>query len=169
MPEQTLSANNFLTMVATFWVIFIVLGCLIGASKGRALSGFIWTFFFGIFGVLIIICLPNLKKQKADEERNQLLQRQIQLQEAQLLQSQLQALASTQPMSSSTNSYNEQTLRIASNNEDLGEIPVSTVKLMLKSGKLIPGDLYFDQFTKDWLSLGGCPHLSVGVVQNRVA
>ena len=169
MPEQTLLANNFLTMVATFWVIFMVLGCLIGASKGRALSGFVWTFFFGIFGVLIIICLPNLKKQKADEERNQLLQRQIQLQEAQLQQSQLQALATSQSMSSSTNAINETTLRIASNNEDLGEIPVSTVKLMLKSGKLLPEDLYFDHFTKEWLSLERCPQLNAGVMQNRVA
>ena len=169
MPEPPLLANNFLTMVATCWVIFMVLGCLIGASKGRALSGFVWTFFFGIFGLLIIVCLPNLKKQKADEERNLLLLRQIQLQEAQLQQSRLQSQASAQPMSSSTNSYNEPMLRIASNNEELGELPVSSIKLMLKSGKLTPGDLYFDHFTKEWLSLDRSPQLNVRVMQNRVA
>ena len=62
MPEQNLFSANYLIMVATSWVIFMVLGCVIGARKGRALSGFALTFFLGIFGLLITVCLPNRKR-----------------------------------------------------------------------------------------------------------
>ena len=156
-------------MIASCWIIFMVLGCLIGASKGRALSGLVWTFFFGIFGVLIILCLPNLNKHKSEEEHNQLLQLQVQLQEAQLREARLQVHPTTQPVYSPMYPSPEPMLRIASNNEDLGELPVSSIKLMLKSGKLKTEDLYFDQLIKEWLPLDRSPHLNVRVVKNQVA
>lgn len=50
-------------------------------------------------------------------------------------------------------------LRVASGSDDLGELPVPTVKLWLKTGKLTPQDYYFHKGHNDWLPLETCDEL----------
>lgn len=104
--------------------------------------------------MLIVLCLPNLTKQKEEAERKQQLALQLQLQQAQLQK--LEQIHRTAPPPPP--GY-ELKLRIASNGQDLGEMPVATVKLMLKSGKLNPQDYYFDADSNDWMQLDCCPAL----------
>ena len=134
----------------------MIMGCLIGAAKDRVGSGFIWSFLFGPLGVLVVLCLPNLKKQKEEAERKRQFTLQIYLQQAQLKKlDQLQRGGSPPPPPPGY----EPKLRIASNGQDLGEMPSGTVKLMLKSGKLTPQDYYFDAESNNWMQLDCCPDI----------
>jgi hypothetical protein len=135
------------------WIFSMIIGCMIGAAKDRVGSGFVWSFLFGPLGVLVVLCLPNLKKQKEEADRKQQLALQLQLQQAQL-----QKLDQIHRSVPPPPGY-EPKLRIASNGQDLGEMPVATVKLMLKSGKLNPQDYYFDTDSNDWMQLDCCPAL----------
>ena len=136
------------------FIVSVVIGCLIGSAKGQFASGLIWSLLLGPLGVLIVLCLPNLTKQKEDAERKQQLALQLQLQQAQLHKlDQMQRTSPPPPPG-----Y-EPKLRIASNGQDLGEMPVATVKLMLRSGKLTPQDYYFDADSNDWMQLDCCPAL----------
>ena len=49
------------------------------------------------------------------------------------------------------------TYRIASNGEDLGDMPIATVKQMLNAGKLTSQDYYFDPNANEWISLDCLP------------
>jgi hypothetical protein len=103
----------------TFWIIFIVsvvIGCLIGSLKGQFTSGLIWSLLLGPLGVIIVLCLPNLIKQKEEAERKQQMAQQLEL-----LQQQLQRLEQIQLATSSPPSRRDPTLRIASDGEDLGD------------------------------------------------
>lgn len=139
------------------WIFSIIIGCLIGSAKDRFGSGLVWSFLFGPLGVLVVLCLPNLKKQKEDAERKQQIALQLQLQQAQLQKlDQLQRNAQPPPPPPPGN---EPKLRIASNGQELGELPVATVKVLLRNGKLTPQDYYFDAHNNDWMQLESCPAL----------
>ncbi len=136
------------------WIFSMIIGCMIGAAKDQTVSGFIWSFLFGPLGVLVVVCLPNRKKQREEAERKQQFAIQLQLQQAQLLKlEQMQMKAPPPPPG-----Y-EPRLRIASNGQDLGEIPVGAVTLMLRSGKLTQQDYYFDRESNEWMQLDCCPQL----------
>ena len=138
------------------FAISIVVGCLIGSSKGQFASGFLLSLLLGPLGVIIVLCLPNLTKQKEDAERKKLLALQIQLQQAQLQKlDQLHRGGSSLPPPPGY----EPKLRIASNGQDLGEMPVGTVKTMLRNGKLTQQDYYFDSDSNNWMQLDCCPDL----------
>jgi len=47
----------------------------------------------------------------------------------------------------------QHSFRIARNGQDLGELPVSTIKQMIASGQLSMQDYYFDTGANDWKSL----------------
>jgi hypothetical protein len=127
------------------WIFSVIIGSLIGSSKDRLLSGIIWSIIFGPLGVIVVLCLPNLKKQKEESERKQQLELQLKIQQEQLKKLDL--------INRSGASSHEQKMRIASNGEDLGELPVATIKLMLKTGKLTTQDYYYDSEMKDWMQI----------------
>ena len=130
------------------WAFSIIIGCIIGASKDRVGSGFVWSALFGPLGVLVVLFLPNIRQQKEEAERKQQLALQVQFQHAQLQQTKLQNQSSAPPPPG----YEPQ-MRIASNGQDLGEMSVATVKLMMKSGKLTLEDYYLDERINDWMQL----------------
>jgi hypothetical protein len=76
--------------IPLIWLFSVVIGCLVGAAKGRIGSGLVWSLLFGSPGVIVVLCLPNLAKKEEDAKAQQLLQSQVQLQQAQLCE--LQAL-----------------------------------------------------------------------------
>ncbi len=46
-------------------------------------------------------------------------------------------------------------LRVASNGQDLGEVPIPTIKKMIATGQLSMQDYYFDAETNAWMPLDG--------------
>lgn len=46
-----------------------------------------------------------------------------------------------------------QSFRIASNGEELGVIPLSTIRQMLHAGRLLETDHYFDAPANEWRTL----------------
>lgn len=150
------------------WIFSIVIGTLIGSAKGRLVSGLLWTIPFGPIGVLVVLCLPDLKKQKEDAERKKQRDLQIQLQQAQLqklnemprmMPPPTPQMMMPPPMPPPPPTF-ESKLRIASDGHDLGELPLTTIKVMLKSGKLTPQDYYLDSKSNQWLELGTYPALA---------
>lgn len=135
------------------WIFSMIIGCLIGTSKDQVASGLIWSFLFGPFGVLVVLCLPNRKKQKEEAQRNKLLERQVSLQQEQIRY--LEKMQQPVPPPPG----HEPKLRIATGGEDLGEMPISTVQLLLKNGRLTQQDHYFDQASNTWMPLDCCPDL----------
>ena len=63
-----------------FAIIWVIIGCLIGSAKGQFASGLIWSLLLGPFGVLIVLCLPNLKKAQEDAQRALQIQAEAQAQ-----------------------------------------------------------------------------------------
>ena len=135
------------------WIFSVLFGCAIGAARDRVISAFFLCLFAGPLGVLLVLCLPNLQKQKEEAERKaeRKLVLHLQLQQAKLLDP-IRRSVPPPPRC-------EPKLRIASNGQDLGEMSVATVKLMLKSGKLTQQDYYFDPDSDDWMQLDRCPAL----------
>jgi type II secretory pathway pseudopilin PulG len=136
-----------------FLLIFgvsVVIGCLIGSAKGQFASGLIWSILLGPLGVLIVLCLPNLVKQREEQERKQQLDTQLQLQRAQLEKmEQMQQRASAPPPPPGA----QPRYHVACNGEDIGELPLSTIQQMFRSGRLTAQDYYFDAEANDWLPL----------------
>ncbi|WP_341327253.1 hypothetical protein [Methylotuvimicrobium sp. KM2] len=137
--------------IFTIWIFSMIIGVLIGNAKGRAISGFVWSFLFGPLGVLVVLCLSNLKKQKELLEQKQVLAGQMKLQQAQL-EAQLQHLQQLKQSNPGENLLNK-TYRIAKNGKEMGEMSVSKLKLLLKSGHLTTEDYFFDTQVNDWLQL----------------
>ena len=47
----------------------------------------------------------------------------------------------------------ERSFRVARNGQDLGELPVSTIKQMIANGQLSMQDYYLDAEANDWMQL----------------
>ena len=132
----------------------MVIGTMIGSAKDRGGDGFLLSMLFGPLGVLVTLCLKNTKKEKEEKERKQQIALQLQLQQAQLEKlDHLQRSVPPPPR-------REPKLRLASGGQDLGEMPVATVKLLLQNGKLSPQDYYFDSNSNEWMQLDCCPELA---------
>jgi hypothetical protein len=43
--------------------------------------------------------------------------------------------------------------RVSKDGNDLGELDLAAIKLMIKTGKLSPEDLYYDEDLSDWIAL----------------
>ena len=138
------------------WCVFIVIGCLVGQSRGQALAGLFLSLLLGPLGVLITVCLPDLVKKRADAVRKLQIDEQIRLQQAQL-----DSLLQLQQGSASIPSTlgKPQTFRIAAKGQDLGDIPSASVVLMLKGGQLSPSDYFLDLTTNQWEPLSCLPIL----------
>jgi|APLak6261666328_1056055.scaffolds.fasta_scaffold01140_6 hypothetical protein len=137
--------------IVIFWIFWVVVGGMIGNAKGRLGSGLIWSFLLGPLGVIIVLCLTNLKKEKELLEQKQLVVKQMQIQQAQL-ETQLQQLNQLKVPATKPNLLSD-TYLIAKDGEELGEMTVSKVKLLLKSGHLTKLDYFFDPQVNDWLML----------------
>ena len=143
--------------ILIFWIVMIVIGCLISGSKGRGSTGFWLAFLLGPLGVLIMLAMSNLKKEEEQNERKRLFAAQMQVQQAQLRkleQLSMAAIPIPQPRVS------HQNLRIASGGQDLGEMPAATVRAMLQNGKLSLQDHYFDRDANEWMPLDCCVAIS---------
>jgi type II secretory pathway pseudopilin PulG len=131
------------------WIFSIIIGCLIGSARGQLVSGFVWSFILGPLGVIVVLCLPNLKKAEDDVKAAYLAQKQMQLQEAQLRQLQeLTERATPPPVSESTVVYH-----VERNGKDLGEMSVSKIRQMLRAGTLSKQDHYFDSQMDEWIQI----------------
>ena len=140
----------------TIWIFSVIIGCLIGIAKDRFGSGLLWSLLFGPVGCIVVLCLPNLKKEKEDTQRNKLLQAQLELQRAQLQQlQQMQTRMDAPPRP--PRQYREPSYHVARNGEDLGSMSVTKIKLMLSNGEMSLKDYYFDKDAKEWLPLDCLP------------
>lgn len=140
------------------WIFSIIIGVLIGNSKGRGGSGFVWSFLFGPLGVIVVLCLKNLTKEKEKEEQAALLRQQIAMQKAQLDAMQRLQAPSIQPHVPTPRAV-PRTMRVAKNGQDLGDMDIPKIKLMLRSGELTLQDYYFDRDSNDWMPLESNPFL----------
>jgi len=134
--------------IILWWIFCAIIGGAIGMAKDRTVSGIVWGGLLGPIGIIVVLCLPNLKKKKEEEARRVAeieRKHQMELQQAQLQQLQQRTIP-TPPKA-------ERQYRIASNGEDLGEMPVPTIKLLIKTGKLTLHDYYFDIHAHDWITL----------------
>jgi hypothetical protein len=144
-----------------YWgVIGGLVGLAIGQTRGRPLPGFFLGLLIGPIGWLLVLVGPNPKKAKEDKEKQDLLQQQFALQQAQLeelkrLQNPPRASSPTLPPPGA-----RETIHIAKNGEDLGPVTVAEVKRMLADGRLTIEDYYFDVCCNEWLELAGHPTLS---------
>lgn len=144
-----------------YWgIIGGLVGLAIGQTRGRPLPGFFLGLLIGPIGWLLVLVGPNPKKAKEDKEKQDLLQQQFSLQQAQLeelkrLQNPPRAASPKLPPPGA-----RETIHIAKNGEDLGAITVAEVKRMLEDGRLIVEDYYFGVSCNKWLELAGHPTLS---------
>lgn len=118
------------------WAIAILCGALLGNSKGQLASGIIWTVLFSFLGLLVVLCLPDRKKQKAEADLKTAMDYH-RFKQAQ------QAQAPATPA----------TIRIAKDGQDLGSLDIPRVKLMLRQKELSLEDFYFDEIVGDWQPL----------------
>jgi len=138
------------------YVLSIIIGTAVATDKGRGAEGFVLTLLLGCIGLIIVFTLPSRKTQTTDAKFQQQHNLLLQTQQAQLLaMQQMQRQSQTAPVAIPAPPQAEQKYRIASDGMELGEMTVSTVKLLLKSGKLAGTDMYFDPGANDWKPLGG--------------
>ena len=117
-----------------WWIFCAIVGGAVGLAKDRASAGILLGALLGPIGVIIALFLSDDKKKKEEASRNQLLAIQLQIQQAQIQKPPKRRFSAPPPPDC------EPKLRIASNGQDLGEMPVQTVKNMLKSGNLMQID-----------------------------
>lgn len=41
------------------WAIWVLVGSVVGAMKGHGLAGFLWTFFLGPIGLIVVLAMPR--------------------------------------------------------------------------------------------------------------
>jgi hypothetical protein len=139
------------------FIVSVIIGSMIGSSKGQLGAGIALSLLLGPLGVLIVLCLPNLVKQKEEQERKRQLELQLQLQRAQLEkieQMQHRASAPLPPPPGAQRKYH-----IGRNGEDLGELQVSEIRRRIHDGELSLQDYYFDAEANDWLTLECLPEV----------
>lgn len=130
--------------------VSVIIGCLVGGSKGQLAAGVIFSILLGPLGVLIVLCLPNRVKEKAEQERKEQADIQLHLQRQQLKKlEELQELkfASIPPPPAA------RTYHVACDGEDIGELAIGTINQMLRSGRLTREDHYFDAQLNEWRPL----------------
>jgi hypothetical protein len=52
--------------ILLIYIVSVIIGCFIGNAKGRLSSGLIWSLLFGPLGIVIVIFLPKIVKQKQE-------------------------------------------------------------------------------------------------------
>lgn len=62
------------------WLVCIVAGVLIGDRKERGLSGLVWPLLLGPIGLVIVLALPNVKKEREQQREIALRQEQLAVQ-----------------------------------------------------------------------------------------
>lgn len=134
--------TNFITI----WIFSVVIGCLIGSAKGRFFSGLVWSLLFPVVGVLVVLCLPNLKKDAAAKLQLSQMNELLALQREQLNEIQRQRIPPRVAVV-------EKRYRVTRNGEHLGPYPASEIRFMIASKTLAPSDFYFDHDAQDWMTL----------------
>jgi hypothetical protein len=141
-----------------FWVFCIILGMIIGQKKGQLASGIVWSVLFGIFGVIIVLCLPNRKKEaeakahKAEEEKRWNLQQE----QLRSMQKELAQRSHSPPPPPGAKGR----IRVAKDGEELGELTVTEVRGMLSRNELSLEDYFFETRLNEWLTLDCHPDIT---------
>ena len=53
------------------WLISVFCGFLLGMARGQLIAGIVCTFLLGPIGLLVVLCLPNRKKERKKRERRE--------------------------------------------------------------------------------------------------
>ncbi len=127
------------------------LGSTTGAEVFSSLLGLLFCLFPWLL-IALIIRWVLLKTEQFRQEREHRFHMQMELQHGMV--SQLaeisRALAAKEKASG---------LRLSSNGQELGTLPVIAVKRLLQAGKLSQDDQYFDALANGWKPLRDCPTL----------
>lgn len=135
------------------WMFSMVIGALIGGAKGRVGSGLVWSALLGPLGVVLVLCLPNLEKERKEMENERKEQQaretareQLRVQERQLQI--LESLKNENPPPSTSGAY-----LIRKNGIDIGDMPLEKIQRLLQAGALTTADFYFDPQVNQWIRL----------------
>ena len=134
-------------------IVSIVCGVLLGQNKGLwPWTGFLLTFFLGPLGLLIVACLPNKKREEAEEEQRLMMEQQLHLQRLQIEQLAKGLTSQAQP-SRYPNPPQSLKIKLTRSGQHLGDTKFAVIQTMLGGGQLTLEDCYFDEQSNDWLPL----------------
>lgn len=143
-------------VILIVWLASIVLGCAVGSGKGQLPAGLLFSLILGPLGVLLVLCTPNLVKDREHAERQKTEKAQLDLQSAQLEElRQIRAQPPVPPPPGSARTY-----RIAKDGNDLGDVSIPAIKQMLVTGGITMRDYYLDVSSNEWKPLDCLPDLA---------
>ena len=109
---------------------------ILATTKGYPSTRFFWVgFFFSFLGLLFVIGLPTVTTPRISAEGIP----------------QQQSVIPPPP---------QRSFRIATEGQDIGDLPLETIKQMVRVGKLTLQDYYFDHQTSTWRGLHELPDIS---------
>lgn len=62
-----------------WWAVCVAVSTLVGVSRGQSASGFVWGFFLGPIGILVVLFLPNKRREARRLERQAVVDQQTAL------------------------------------------------------------------------------------------
>lgn len=141
--------------VLSVWLFSLVIGVLIGIAKGQEVSGALWPLFFGPIGVLVVLCLPNLKARKEKDQFLALQRQQIQIQQQQLEEMRrIQGITVSEPVAIQPQIVQTPTvIRLAKGGEEIEPMAYGILRMRIERGLPIDAELYFDDAQNDWLPI----------------
>lgn len=148
-----------------WWILCAIVAGAIGHTKGQAAVGVILGALLGPIGVIFTLFLSNRLQERTHEENFQKsrdLRTRLRLEQMQA-QKPVQApmprviVVNTAPQAHVVppppGAKVLQNYRIASNGEELGVVPLATIRQMLRTGRLLETDHYFDAPANEWRTL----------------
>lgn len=124
-------------VILLLWLVFGVVGYVLGEAKGRPGQGAVLGALLGPIGWLCVLFGPDYRKKGEASLARAVVAR---------ADENLRAFAAPK-------------LRIAKDGADLGEMDLPSVKLQIKTGGLTSLDYYYNDSIGDWRPLGACPEL----------
>lgn len=132
------------------WILWGLVGCSLGNSKGNAQTGLWLSLLAGPLGWIAVLLLPDSREKKnsvneaapnADDSREMQIK---------LLKEILEELRISKAA---------HLIHIAKGKTDLGNVPIIEVRRALEEGKLGREDYYLDESAQEWKPLGEHPLL----------
>ena len=152
-----------------WWILCAIVGGAIGHMKGQVSVGVILGALLGPLGVIIALFLSDPHEQRALGQSPHKLRERLraEAQQKKLLELQAQqpvqapvprvivvnAAPHAQVVPPPPGAKALQNYRIASNGEELGVVPLATIRQMLHAGRLLETDHYFDAPANEWRTL----------------
>lgn len=144
--------------VILWWILCAIIGGAIGHTREKVSTGVLLGALLGPLGVIIALFLSDPKVQRAIDENQAIIrgQRQRRL-DAIKQQARTPKVLSAAPQAHVVppppGAKVLQNYRIASNGEELGVVPLATIRQMLHAGRLLETDHYFDAPANEWRTL----------------